>query len=60
MENTPAEIPPQARRLYFIGALAAVDRQLDNLKAERERINLELEHAKSQLAVQKENGLTRP
>lgn len=43
------EIPPQARRVYFTGALAAVNRQIDNLENEKERIEWELERAKAEL-----------
>ncbi len=43
------EIPPQGRRVYFTGALAAVNRQIDHLTAEKERIEWELERAKAEL-----------
>ena len=43
------EIPPQARRVYFTGALAAVNRQIDNLENEKGRIEWELERAKAEL-----------
>lgn len=42
------EIPPQARRVYFTGALAAVKRQLDHLAAEKERIEWELDRARTE------------
>lgn len=46
------EIPPQARRVYFTGALAAVNRQLDHLGTEKERIEWELDRAKAELEEQ--------
>lgn len=49
---TVNEIPPQARRIFFTGALQAVDRQLDHLQKEKDRITLELEQAKAELQDQ--------
>lgn len=42
------ETPPLARRVYFTGALAAVNRQLDHLAAEKERIEWELDRARAE------------
>lgn len=46
--NNPQEIPPQARRIFFTGALQAVDRQIKHLEAERSRIALELDQARQE------------
>lgn len=50
--TAPNDIPPQARRIFFIGALQAVDRQLDHLQGEKDRITRELEQAKAELQDQ--------
>ncbi|WP_432820071.1 hypothetical protein [Trichloromonas sp.] len=43
------EIPPQARRIFFLGEMQAVKRELDRLENEKERIEFELERAKAEL-----------
>jgi len=50
--TTPHKLPPQVRQIYFTGALAAIDRQLDRLRIERESAALELDKAKAELAEQ--------
>jgi len=43
------KIPPQARRIFFLGEMQAVKRELDRLENEKERIEFELERAKAEL-----------
>jgi hypothetical protein len=40
---------PQARRVYYLGALDAIDRQLKSIQEERNRIAWELDKVMSEL-----------
>ncbi|WP_305044515.1 hypothetical protein [Geoalkalibacter sp.] len=46
------EAPALARRIFFTGALQAVDRQLQHLNTERERIEGELARALAEIKEQ--------
>jgi len=48
--SDPGNITPEIRKIFFTGALQAVERQMQHLRAEHENITQRLEEAKEEIA----------